>query len=145
MSKGFTLFELAIVLAIMAIISSIAIAGFGSAGNSRRSIEEASRILQEHIRYAQRVAVTEGVRVQFEANEGTSSYSITIAGATESLLKWEFPGGVYFEQVRDVFFRPRGTPSASFTIVLKNSNYRQRITLQLSGGRVRIQDAEPIN
>ena len=69
---GFTLIELVVTLAVMAVVLSFAI----SMPAERRQVRAAALQLQSDLRYAQRIALTEGRRVVIILDQSRNIYHI---------------------------------------------------------------------
>ena len=139
-SKGFTLLELIIVLAIF----TIAVGGilFATRSTPRRELYLASRQLQADIRYTQRLALSTGQHHMIVFELRYNRYRIVQNAPPVTLRTIYFPGSVRLISTTDpvLGFLPRGTSSRGFRIVLGNGNYRQHLTVTVSGGRVEIKD-----
>ena len=139
---GFTLFELAIAMAVIMVILAIVLIGTSGDNNDYRALHNASLRVQSELRYAQRRAVMEGrtVSVHFEASE--NRYYVFPSDELSSINY--FRNGVSFckshNQDFTWGFRPRGTPSNAGTITLVSGRYQQQLTVVPSGGRVEIKD-----
>ena len=143
-SKGFTLIELVLVMGLITIVTTGVLVSMRD--NSYRTLYNASLTLQSDLRYAQRRAITEGRRhgILFEPTQ--NRYHIILTNPTENIRTVNLPSGVIFQDIVGgsvVTFLPRGTSSGGFTITLANSNYRQNLTVGVSGGRVRVWDIVP--
>jgi len=137
--KGFTLLELTIALAIIAIASGGIFLVFRQ--SPRRDLENASLQLQADIRYAQRRAIIEGRRIEVRINR----YHYVIryvnpGGVFGEIRTVYFQNGVHIRQTNtnSIGFLPRGTVGGSGTLSLANARYEQNLTITVSGGRVEI-------
>jgi len=139
--KGITLLELTLALGILAIVSVGITLGITSI--NRRALANASLQLQADIYYAQRRAIMEGVRyrVIFEAVDGR--YRIRNVATGEDVRTVYLPQRVIVHTNlphNQVDFLPRGTASDAGRITLLDRRYQQNLTINVSGGRVAIQD-----
>ena len=138
-SRGFTLLELIIVLGLAVVVMTGVFAHLRT--NNRRNIQNASLAIQADLRYAQRRAMTEGIRyfVHFEPSQNRYH----IMRYPNRLVRTAYvQNGVNlfnnnFTNNRLIFL-PRGTASMGGTIILNNPPYWQHITATVSGGRIRV-------
>ena len=141
-SKGFTLLELIIVLAIF----TIAVGGilFVTRSTPRRELYLASRQLQADIRYTQRLALSTGQHHMIIFESVYNRYRIVQYAPRNTLRTVYFTGSVQLMPMiyRTLGFLPRGTSSRGFRIILGNGDYRQHLTVTVSGGRVEIQEIQ---
>ena len=143
-AKGFTLLELTIAIALLAVVSAAAWVGMGQ--SYRRDIQRTASILASDIRHAQQMAIQKGTNtsvvffgdsyIMFYYPRGMGSQAL---GDLVPLLNAEF--AVAPQMIR---FTPRGTTSTPTTIFLRNSRYAITLTLTLGAGRVLVQDPLPI-
>lgn len=140
---GFSVIELVIVLAVVMIIGVIIIP-YGSA--ERRYIRNAAVTMQADIRYAQRMAITEGKRYQVKFNELLNKYTVQyeIAGTIHYKVTKEvfLQDGVSIKSVNTDFveYGPKGTNNKAFTLVLQNDTYSISLTANIGAGRIAIKD-----
>ena len=136
-TKGFTLIELAIVLGIMAIISTGVFVSFR--GSERRELQNASLALQADLRYAQRRAIMEGRRYGIIFEVQHNRYHIVLDSPRQTIRTIYLPNRVRLLEVSgpSLMFLPRGTASSGFRITLHNGPYSQQLTATVSGGRIR--------
>ena len=148
-TKGFTLVEVVIVLAITVIVSGVAAVSLGSLEKKR--ISAACDELVGDLRYAQRMAVLQGreYSVQFDTlNNGYELYYTKNSGTNvlEKVLDKQvsFDNGVTLLSVnasgRLVSYTPMGTTGDACTIVLQTDGYSASITVNVGSGRVLIKE-----
>jgi Tfp pilus assembly protein FimT len=130
--------ELAVVMAVLAVLAGGALAGIRQIG--RRALQNASLQLQADMRYAQRRAVAEGRQFGILFDTNGTQYRIISSMPEHTVRTVTFSGGVRLDGVttQRLMFHPRGTPSAGFRAVLAQGSDTQRITVTVSGGRVRV-------
>jgi prepilin-type N-terminal cleavage/methylation domain-containing protein len=140
LQRGFTLIELIIVLAVMAILAGAGIAA--SHSHDRRTLRNAGLMVQAHAREAQRLALIEGRRYRVQFNIDTHSFSIH--------PRHYQPVWIYLPQGVEIYhlnlntnwmeYLPRGTSGGThaYTIRLRNGRYEQRMTVVPSGGRAEL-------
>ena len=159
-NRGITLLELTIAAALVLIVSGVIFWGMSTRDNDHRALESASTVLQADIRYVQRRAIMEGRRVGIEFDWDNNRYHILIETLESTNTNLSFatertvylPDGITFHPTRRpnlsnnrLTYTLRGTPSAGTTIRLARSEYQQRITVNLSGGRAFINPIQGIN
>jgi prepilin-type N-terminal cleavage/methylation domain-containing protein len=126
-AKGFTLAELMIVIALIAIMSSIASFSWMRYVNNA-NLQTAARELQSDMANAKQRAVAEGVNYRITITAGTpGNYTIEQGNAIDSTfaeIATKIPtangAGLYINSTNIIDFQPRGTNSAG-TVVLQNS------------------------
>jgi prepilin-type N-terminal cleavage/methylation domain-containing protein len=137
---GFTLIELAVALAVMAILTGIAFGSFG--WMDRKILNDTSQQLASDIRYTQRMAMIEGLRWGITIDEKNNAYLVMrqrpIKAETKKTVRLSH--GVRFRRVNRPSFEylPRGTITGGFTIWLSKGKYWQRITAVPSAGRIEV-------
>ena len=132
--SGFTLMELMVVIAIVAIISALAVPSFLGWLPARR-LESAASDVNTAIRVAKLSAVKENTSaiLQFDVND--ESYFITVAGRT--VRRGKMPAGV---DLQDVFLSNQTTPAPGGSIVFDSrglSTPPVDIVLQNTSGTIR--------
>ena len=144
-NSGFTLMELMIVIAIIAILAAVVIPNFIGWLPERRLDAGAQEILQGLQKSRSRaIMLNRNVIVTFDA--GTDSFTAFVDedasggldAGEQTLLDRTMPAGVNFAPnfggVSTVIFDNRGIPDISGTIVLQNNNgTAQTVQLFLSG------------
>ena len=139
--KGFTLIELVIVLGVIAILGASAMAT--SRGIQRRTLASASATLKADFRWAQRMALIEGRRWEIRFDRDNNRYFIRSHERDRSYVVY-LPKGVEIDHSTHTFleYLPRGTVSSGFSIHLRYGSYMQRMTANVSGGRIYIFEIE---
>lgn len=145
--QGFTLFELITVMAVSAVIATVAIPNFMSMLPEMR-LNAAARQIAEDLMAARMNAVKENnnVRVFFNT-PGKNQYQILddddndgTAGAGETVItrniRDNYPD-VAFSATNNPIFSPRGTAASLPTITLQNSSGTKTVTVSIAG-RVKI-------
>ena len=139
-TKGFTLVELMIVIAIMSIVAAIASFSWQRYVNNA-NLRTAARELVSDMANTKQMAVSEGVKYRMTITAGTpGSYTIEQRNAADTaytVIRTKSPtdsgAGLYFNSTNIIIFQSRGTNSTG-TIVLKNSmNYKATITSNITG------------
>ena len=144
-NKGVTLLELTVVMAIIVLVFSTAMISIRASNRANTSLDTALRMLQADLRYAQRLAITEGERVRVIFNSHHNMYSLIRPSDEELIRRVHLPQGVSFiGQVRVLEYLPRGTINTGTTIRFRNSNYEQSITITPVTGRIQVHNATPI-
>ena len=146
--KGFTLIELVIVLAIMAILSGTTLAT--ARGIQRRTLNNTSLSIQADLRRAQRLALIEGRRwrVNFDIENNRYFMHPMPRNFGDHVYTVYLPRGVEIDHITApqsrtfLEYLPRGTASSGFGIHLRNGPYLQRLTATVSAGRIAIFDIE---
>ena len=137
---GFTLLELVIALAVLMLVSGSVFLALRP--SNHRAIRSAALTLQADLRYAQRLAVIEGRRVDVLLERAHNRYRIIYGYPDEvEIRRVYFQDGVRLmdiERGNRVFFHPRGTPNYGNTIFLRHGRYDWRLTIVPSGGRVAV-------
>jgi len=141
-TRGVTLLELAVVLAVIMVISGAVFIGISGNTNDYRTLHNAAVALQADMRYAQRRAVMEGRRFNVHFEPSLNRYSIVTWQPSREIHRIiYFQDGITLRLTSfdgdSIGFLPRGTGVAG-TIVLSNGRYWQKLTTTVSGGRVYI-------
>ena len=141
--KGFTLAELIITLGILTILMGALFFTISSRDSSHRELSATADQLMSDIRYARQRAIMDGERVQIVFDGANNRFIIRYYTARNNPIRVVYlPDGVWFlhNNNRIYHFRPRGTPSSGFSIVLRSAYHRLTLSVVGSGGRVRIND-----
>lgn len=157
-AAGFTLTELLIVLALVAILVSIATPGFGALTRTNR-VTVAANELANLLSYARSEALTRGLDVSVEApdvNGWTGALTVkaassTVTGGAEILRTFQgtglAPKGLNSTgTTARLTFRPNGTLASAFVIRICASNDKSILGKVLSvsqGGYTEITDFKP--
>ena len=135
--KGFTLAELIITLAVMAILLGVIFFTVSRRDTSYRKINAASDQILADIRYARQRAISEGRRVAIRFNRDSDFYEIIYQFSDELIRKVYLPDGITISNGNTLGFLPRGTPSGGSSIDITSEHHRARISVVGAGGRVR--------
>jgi prepilin-type N-terminal cleavage/methylation domain-containing protein len=150
--NGFTLIELIIVLAILIIISSIALPSFTV--SEQWILKATAQEMVNDIRSVQMTAVHTGKNYNFEIHLDEKFYRIRMDNPLASTIKYvelddcihsitstlsrEGYGGSY-TNYRIITYTPTGIPSQTGSITIKTkSGYETEITIAVATGRVMI-------
>ncbi|MFO7952362.1 MAG: prepilin-type N-terminal cleavage/methylation domain-containing protein [Bacillota bacterium] len=149
-SQGFTLVELLLAIALLALVTAIALPAVNVFGN-KRNLEIAARVMATDLRKAQQKAITFGWTQLIEFRPTTKQYRIK-DGKTEEIVIVELPEGIdYAVNTYDHFndfpllrFRPTGAPCQGGTIGLENSSKDiLYLIITPATGRIRISEDPP--
>ncbi len=157
-AAGFTLTELLIVMALVAILVSIATPGFGALTRANR-VTVAANEMANLLSYARSEALTRGLNVTVEAPSvnnwsgalKVTTASSTVTGAVETLRAFEgtglAPNGLNSTGTATrLTFRPNGTLASAFTILLCATNDKATLGKALNisqGGYTEVTDFTP--
>ena len=141
-SKGFTLIELMIVIAIIGILSAVALYGWRGYQDNV-NLRTAARDVVTDISACKQRAVSEGVQYCMQFTDGSPNYSINASSCgaptqTQAKNLTSFGSGLTISNTNftsdQVSFLPRGTLSSNTgTIVLTNSkNSTATITINIT-------------
>jgi prepilin-type N-terminal cleavage/methylation domain-containing protein len=151
-TQGFTLMELVIALAIVAILSGGVLVAVGGRSGERRNLHNASVQLQADIRYAQRRAIVEGQRYGIEFNFEQNYYRVVRNNPREVLRTVELPNGITFRlaanhnaATHQLSYLPRGTVSGHRNIEIESESYSQVLRMSMGGGRASLDEILPKN
>jgi len=148
--KGFTLIELLCVVALLGLITMIALPAVNNLG-SKRNLEIAARGLATDLRKAQQKAVTLGRTQLVEFRPSTNEYRIRDA-LTEETVIITLPEGIgygvnTYRRVGDfplLRFRATGSPCRGGTVGLENKDKDiLYLIITPATGRVRISEEPP--
>jgi len=143
--KGFTLVEMIIVIALIAIITAIATPGYRAFMEQRR-LKGAARQVMTHLMEARMkaVSINERVKVSFESNHEYEMWNDANSNGTvadnegDDIERDLYPDyyDVTFSATADPVFQPNGTATGS-TITLTNGSGTQTVSVS-TAGRVKI-------
>ncbi|MFZ3156393.1 MAG: GspH/FimT family pseudopilin [Smithella sp.] len=147
-TKGFSLIEILIVIAIMAILLSIAAPNF-NAWRQNRNLNEAVGALMGDLNFARQSAITQNVNYKVTFNNTANTYTVQggTYNATKNLSNFGSGTFIYSQNFNSstVTFQPRGTLSGiGGTVSLKNSRNSCINIVVNTMGRVR-KDIQQIN
>ena len=144
---GFTLVELVIVIAVLAVVLGAVFFTVSRRDTSRREILAAADILMSDIRYARQRAVASGARVIVSFNGANDTYTIRYFRYSWHIRQESLPSGITFEHAgfRTFEYLPRGTPSGGSSVTIISASHRLTISVVGSGGRVRISDFREVS
>jgi type II secretion system protein H len=142
-SKGFTLIELMIVIAIIGILSAVSLVGWRGYQDNVNLRTAAGEVMSDIASCKQR-AISEGVQYCMQFTDGSPNYSINASSCsaptrTQAKNLTSFGSGLTVSSTNfnsdQVSFLPRGTLSSNTgRIVLTNSkNSTATITVQITG------------
>jgi len=142
-SKGFTLFEFLVIIAIIGIIASVSWSALKTLQPSWR-LDGAVRDLAADLRYAQQQSVTEQVNYGIHFSSTTNEYQIIRYGTTtENVLEKSLSEGVDFHQITgfngdEVVFNPYGAVKEMGSVSLINIEEKIKIIEVRPSGFVKI-------
>lgn len=144
-NNGVSLLELTVVMAVMMLVLGIALFGARAGDRAHQNLNEASRVLQADIRYAQRLAIIEGERIRLIFAERERRYTLVRPSTQEVIRSVDLPQGVSVVGFVNVLeYLPRGTVNVGMTITLRNERFSQSITITPVTGRAHIYDPVPV-
>ena len=136
-ARAFTIVELAMVVAIMAILAAMAIPRFASASAARRLDAAALRVTAD-LRHAQQHALASSASVQIAFDAANESYTVGApspvgSAASYSVKLSDPPLGVMIDSVTltsgRAVFDGNGLPELTGVITLKAGRFQRQITL----------------
>jgi len=145
-SKGFTLIELILAIAVISLLSTLAVPSFKNTLN-RYKLEVAARELAQNVRLIQQKSVTEGVsnKIVLDLNK-RDNYQL-VSGRRGKLIK--LPPDVYIDWTtyvevdKSIVFYPTGAPNRGGTIAITNGRDSLFVIISVATGRVRIDKSPP--
>ncbi len=142
-SRGFTLFEFLVIIAIIGIIATISWSALRTLQPSWR-LDGAVRDLATDLRYAQQQSVTEQINYGIHFSSTTNEYQIIRYGTTtENVLEKSLSEGVDFYQITgfsndEVVFNPYGAVKEMGSVSLINIEEKIKIIEVRPSGFVKI-------
>jgi len=134
--RGFTLFEMLIVIAIVGLISAVAVPNF-SAWRERQAVNSASKSLLSHMKQARVIAMAENrsVKITFAADSYT--YDADTAGTCglckpKTITFTNFSENLSISPTTTRTFSSRGTVNSG-TITLVAGGYSHALVLNIIG------------
>ncbi|MCL2049594.1 MAG: GspH/FimT family protein [Defluviitaleaceae bacterium] len=146
--SGLTLLELTIALSLLMVFLGMILINTSANNNEERILNNAARVLQADLRYAQRRAIMEGKRYGICFKDGDSYHLVTdiVRSSYDTTIRTvELPDGVEASintSSNFINYLPRGTISGGATVTLTLDKWKQRITLSPSSGRATINEIE---
>ena len=146
--KGLTLAELIVTLGVLSVVLGLVFFVVSRRDSSYRELRAVAYQLVADIRYARQRAIMEGERVQIVFDGVNERLIIRYYSIRDNPIRVVYlPDGVWFVHNRDnriYHFRPRGTPSSGFEILLRSAHHSLGIRVVPSGGRVRIYNFQEV-
>jgi len=137
-SKGVTLIELIIVLAIMTTI--LGFVTLSPSFLSKQRINQASWQIKSDLRYAQRIAISENRKYVVLFDLENNLYYLYPENDLDNKKTINLPNGVYLNDINSssnkVIYTGTGTTSTPCTITIENESYKVQLTVNLGAGRV---------
>jgi prepilin-type N-terminal cleavage/methylation domain-containing protein len=142
-TAGFTLIELIVALAIVAIISAVALTDSGNVASQSQIVSQVA-VVKSHIHYVQMMAMKSNVSwgINFSSN---SSYTLQKNGQTSTIsfpsvgsATYTLPSGITVSSsANTVVFDGWGSPGASnITVTVSNGTTNTVITINMITGAV---------
>lgn len=142
---GFTLWELVIVLVVLAVAAGLAVPAFARLGARADDPADGAEALQTLLRTARRVAVERGVTVTVTVDPASGRYAADSAGAggaapfAEGVLPLGGPGAVRSGHPRLRYtFRPTGAALAD-PVALRDGAGEALVVVDAWGGEARVE------
>ena len=142
MCRGFTLLELMVTVAVVAILATVAVPGFRDLIQNNRVTTQTNELVSA-LNFARTEAVKRGQRVEVTVTQNAPGWSATVvrdpAGANETLRVIDRAGSsVTLDTAGAVVFTATGAPTAGTTFVLEpgpscTGDKRRRIEVERSG------------
>ena len=136
-SKGFTMIELMITLAVLGILVAIAIPSYNSM-MPRYRLSGAARLVATDLMRARMQAVKLSTNVTVAFNSSTDSYTISGGSYSETFNIKSKYSGVELASSANPVFHPRGTldpniNASSVTVTLTNSSGTKQVEVNIAG------------
>lgn len=134
-TKGFTMIELIVTLAVLAILIGIAIPSYNSL-MPRYRLSGAARQVATDLMKARMLAVKLSTNVTVAFNSSTASYTISGGSYSETFnIKSKYSGVELSSTVTPVVFHPRGTLTNAnpVTVTLTNSSGSKQVEVNIAG------------
>ena len=139
-NHGFTLVELMVVIAIIAIIASFTFAEINTASYRLKTV---AHTMKAHLTQAKLEAVKKGQNVWLTINSTKDGYSIMTAdstGTASTLKVIRYPGKFTFTSTNNTTFTPLGTANSNSITIVHQGTTEPEYKISINNiGRVRIE------
>jgi len=138
LQSGMTLIEVIVVVAIIGIISAVAVSGLGSSSPGQASANGAAQMIASDIRYAQEFAMANRISKSVIFTAGSSVYAFSPAGGLDGTGR--LPEGITVTSSFTITFNSLGEPTAGGggSVTISSGGQTKTISVTNYTGKVNI-------